>query len=62
MSSREWPDRVRDVLDAIAEIAVFTQGMDLGCFKADAKIINADELHFIIIGEAARQPGGDTES
>lgn len=53
MSSREWPDRVRDVLDAIAEIAVFTQGMDLASFKADAKTIKAVELNFIIIGEAA---------
>lgn len=54
MSSREWPDRVRDILDAIAEIKLFTQGMNLTDFKADVKTVKAVELNFIIIGEAAR--------
>lgn len=54
MSSREWPDRVRDILDAIAETEFFTQGMNLTDFKADMKTVKAVELNFIIIGEAAR--------
>jgi uncharacterized protein with HEPN domain len=54
MSSRAWPDRIRDILDAIAETQVFIQGMSLTDFKADAKTVKAVELNFIIIGEAAR--------
>lgn len=54
MSSREWPERVRDIIDAIAEIQFFTKGMDLESFRADTKTVKAVELNFIIIGEAAR--------
>jgi uncharacterized protein with HEPN domain len=53
MSSREWPDRIRDILDAIAETQYFTKGMNLATFKADTKTVKAVELNFIIIGEAA---------
>lgn len=53
MSAREWPDRVRDIIDAIAEIQFFTQGMSLDSFRADARTIKAVELNFIIIGEAS---------
>jgi uncharacterized protein with HEPN domain len=53
MSSREWPDRIRDILDAIAETQYFTKGMNLATFKADMKTVKAVELNFIIIGEAA---------
>ena len=53
MSAREWPDRVQDILEAIAEIEAFTLGMDLQAFRADPKTIKAVELDFIIIGEAA---------
>lgn len=55
MSSREWPDRVRDILDAIAETQFFTHGMSLADFKADTKTVKAVELNFIIIGKAARR-------
>lgn len=54
MSSREWPERIRDILDAIVETQTFTEGMSLEDFKADAKTVKAVELDFIIIGEAAR--------
>lgn len=53
MSAREWPDRVRDIIDAIAEIQFFTRGMTLDSFRADTKTIKAVELNFIIIGEAS---------
>lgn len=53
MSTREWPDRVRDILEAIDEIQAFTAGMDFMDFCSDPKTIKAIELNFIIIGEAA---------
>jgi uncharacterized protein with HEPN domain len=55
VSTRDWRDRVRDILDAIAEIQQFTRGMDYGTFKEDDKSIRAVEMNFIIIGEAANQ-------
>lgn len=53
MSPRGWQDRVRDILDAIAEIQEYTRGMDFDIFKDDDKSIRAVEMNFIIIGEAA---------
>jgi uncharacterized protein with HEPN domain len=53
VSPREWKDRVRDILDAIAEIQKFTHGMDYETFQADDRTIRAVEMNFIIIGEAA---------
>ncbi|MCK6538583.1 MAG: DUF86 domain-containing protein [Anaerolineales bacterium] len=55
MSPRNWKDRIRDILDAIAEIQKFTHGMDYETFKTDDKSIRAVEMNFIIIGEAANQ-------
>ena len=55
MSPRDWRDRIRDILAAIAEIQSFTQGMDYETFKKDDKSIRAVEMNFIIIGEAANQ-------
>lgn len=55
MSSRSALERLQDILDAIAEIQVFTQGMDFAEFQNDLKTIKAVELNFIIIGEAAAQ-------
>lgn len=55
MSPRDWRDRIRDILDAIAEIQKFTQGMDFETFRQDDKSIRAVEMNFIIIGEAAGQ-------
>lgn len=54
MSARDWPDRIRDILEAIAEIQAFTDGMDLATFESDPKTVKAVELDLIIIGEAAR--------
>ena len=55
MSPRNWKDRVRDILDAIAEIQKFTRGMDYEDFREDDKAVRAVEMNFIIIGEAANQ-------
>ena len=55
MSPRVWQDRIRDILDAIAEIQQFARGMDYETFKEDDKSIRAVEMNFIIIGEAANQ-------
>ena len=55
MSPRDWHDRIRDILDAIAEIQSFTQDMDYESFKNDDKSVRAVEMNFIIIGEAASQ-------
>jgi uncharacterized protein with HEPN domain len=55
MSPRDWRDRVRDILEAIAEIRKFTRGMDFESFREDDKVIRAVEMNFIIIGEAANQ-------
>ncbi|RIK31498.1 MAG: hypothetical protein DCC56_04745 [Anaerolineae bacterium] len=55
MSPRGWQDRIRDILDAIAEIQKFTDGMDFETFKDDDMAVRAVEMNFIIIGEAASQ-------
>jgi uncharacterized protein with HEPN domain len=55
VSPRGWQDRIRDILDAIAEIQKFTSGMNYEIFKEDDKSIRAVEMNFIIIGEAANQ-------
>jgi uncharacterized protein with HEPN domain len=41
------------MLDAVAEIKAFTQGIAFDAFRYDAKTMRAVELDFIIIGEAA---------
>jgi uncharacterized protein with HEPN domain len=55
VSPRGWQNRIRDILDAIAEIQKFTRGLDFEAFKEDDKAIRAVEMNFIIIGEAANQ-------
>ena len=53
MSSRGWQDCLRDILDAVAEINAFTEGMDFDAFREDQKTLRAVEMNFVIIGEAA---------
>jgi uncharacterized protein with HEPN domain len=55
VSPRGWQNRIRDILDAIAEIRSFTGDLDYETFKEDNKAIRAVEMNFIIIGEAANQ-------
>jgi len=54
VSPRRWPDRVRDILDAIDEIEDFTGAMDYEQFAADRRTFKAALADFSIIGEAAR--------
>lgn len=61
MSPRDWRDRIRDILEAIAEIKRFTNNMEYESFKHDDKTIRAVEMNFIIIGEAASQIPEDIE-
>lgn len=61
MSPRDWPQRVRDMLDAIAEIESFVAGMDEAAFAADLKTQRAVAASLIIIGEAARHIPNDLE-
>jgi uncharacterized protein with HEPN domain len=61
VSRRNWKDRIRDILDAIAEIQKFTKGMDFATFKDDDKSVRAVEMNFIIIGEAANQISEEIE-
>ena len=53
MSSRDWRERVQDILAAVNEIEAFTAGMDFESFRRDQKTVRAVEMNFIIIGEAA---------
>jgi len=55
VSPRYWRDRIRDILDAIAEIQKFTHDMNYETFKEDHKSIRVVEMNFIVIGEAANQ-------
>jgi uncharacterized protein with HEPN domain len=61
VSPRGWQNRIRDILDAIAEVQIFTRGMDYESFKEDDKAVRAVEMNFIIIGEAASQIPAEVE-
>ena len=61
MSPRNWADRIRDILDAMHEIGVFTQGMSQAEFLKDAKTLRAVELDFILIGEAVSRVPDDVQ-
>ncbi|HEY9818991.1 MAG TPA: DUF86 domain-containing protein [Candidatus Obscuribacterales bacterium] len=54
MPSRDWQNRVRDVLAAIAEIREFTNGLTFDEFQDDRKTISAVLYSLAIIGEAVR--------
>jgi uncharacterized protein with HEPN domain len=61
VSPRDWQDRIRDILDAIAEVQKFTRDMDFEAFREDDKCIRAVEMNFIIIGEAANSISQEVE-
>ena len=54
MPSRDWQNRVRDVLDAIAEIREFTSEITFDQFQDDRKTIRAVLYNLAIISEAVR--------
>jgi uncharacterized protein with HEPN domain len=53
VSSRQWQDRVRDILEAIEEITRFTEDLEEQAFSEDPKTRKAVLADFAIIGEAA---------
>ena len=53
MSFRLWRFRLQDILDAIAPIQSYTQGMDMEHFKADSKTMDAVERNLL---SSARPP------
>ena len=54
MPSRNWQNRLRDVLVAIAEIQEFTAGKTFEEFQGDRKTIRAVLYNLAVIGEAVR--------
>lgn len=54
MPSRDWQNRVNDILDAIAEIQEFTNSMTFEEFQNDRKTVRAVLYNLAIIGEAIR--------
>jgi uncharacterized protein with HEPN domain len=53
---------LQDILDAIGQINAFTDGMELGAFRADAKTIAAVERKLLVISEAAVRLGEEAEN
>ncbi|NJL89073.1 MAG: DUF86 domain-containing protein [Coleofasciculaceae cyanobacterium SM2_1_6] len=54
MPSRDWQNRLRDIIAAIEEIQEFTTGMTFEEFQYDRKTIRAVLYNLAIIGEAIR--------
>ncbi|MDX2273709.1 MAG: DUF86 domain-containing protein [Cyanobacteriota bacterium] len=62
MPSRDWQNRIRDVLAAIAEIREFTNDTTFDQFQNDRKTIKAVLYNLAIIGEAVRGIPPDLEA
>ena len=54
MSSRDWKLRVEDILEAIARIERYVEGMTIDDFSDDEKTIDPVIRNISVIGEAAR--------
>ena len=54
MSDRPWQQRVRDMLDTLAEIQQFCADLSYEQFRTDAKTQKAVSADLAILGEAAR--------
>jgi uncharacterized protein with HEPN domain len=53
MSPRDWPNRIEDILDAIAETESFVQGLNYEQLCGDPKTLKAVMANLVVIGEAA---------
>jgi len=51
--SRDWQNWISDMLEAIAEVREFTDGLTFAQFQADRRTIKAVLYSLAIIGEAA---------
>jgi uncharacterized protein with HEPN domain len=54
MPDRDWKLRIEDILEAIAKIQRYTEGMTFETFSGDEKPIDAVVRNFTVIGEASR--------
>jgi len=54
MPPREWQMRLEDILEAIAKIQSYIEGMSYEEFAADSKTLDAVIRNLTVIGEAAR--------
>ena len=54
MPPRSWRVRIGDILDAVARIQRYADGMDHEAFYADDRSVDAVVYNLIVIGEAAR--------
>jgi uncharacterized protein with HEPN domain len=54
MSPRDWQIRIRDILECIRRIEIYTSGLTFDQFQLDQKTIDAVLRNLEIIGEAAR--------
>ena len=52
-SSREWPFRIKDILQAISNIEQYTENMTSFEFKKNKLVLDAVIRNFEIIGEAS---------
>lgn len=52
-SSRDWPFRIKDILEAIDKIETYTQNMTASEFEKNRLVIDAVVRNFEIIGEAS---------
>ena len=50
---RIWRLRVEDILESIAKIQTYTEGLDFESFAWDERTVDAVIRHFGVIGEAA---------
>ncbi len=62
MPPRDSQLRIDDILQAIAKIRRYTEGMSPAEFAADDKTIDAVVRNISVIGEAARSIGRETAS
>ena len=62
MPPRDWQMRVRDILDSIAKIERYTDGMTLDTFSSSDITIDAVVRNLEVIGEAARFIPGEIEA
>lgn len=54
MPPRDWDLRIKDILESIAKISRYTEGITFEVFSADEMIIDAVIRNIAVIGEAAR--------
>jgi len=59
---RKWAFRIAHILEAIAKIQRYTQGMTEESFAADERTVDAVIRNFQVIGEAARHVPRDMQT